>query len=189
MRRGEIIKNILENLEAGISDSIDLFEAILISGYGASYRTIDSNLTKIQLNHGISDTARERKKQNFYCLLSKLKKEGFVEKNESNYTLTRLGRWKLKQLSLYLPFKTSYKQEKDSSFKIIIFDIPEKKRYKRDWLRSVLTELGFQKLQRSVWAGKKKVPEDFINDLKEFQLLEYIDIFAVTKTGTIKVIT
>ena len=67
-----------------------------------------------------------------------------------------------------------------------MFDIPEKEKWKRVWLREVLGLCGFKMLQRSVWAGKNKIPEEFLADLRNFNMLEYVHIFEVSKKGTLK---
>ncbi len=68
---------------------------------------------------------------------------------------------------------------------IIIFDIPEKERRKRDWMRSALRAMGFEKVQRSVWRGAVKVPQRFIEDLRELRIADYVEIFSVLKKGTL----
>src|SRR3989338_825438 len=69
---------------------------------------------------------------------------------------------------------------------IISFDIPEKFRRKRDWLREVIQNLGFKMVHKSVWVGNIKLPEQLIFDLERVNILEFIEIFEVTKTGTLK---
>ena len=69
---------------------------------------------------------------------------------------------------------------------IVSFDVPERRRHWRDWLRFQLASLGLQKLQLSVWIGKVKLPEEFLEDLKKFQLLTYVHILSVGKKGTLK---
>ena len=45
------------------------------------------------------------------------------------------------------------KQKKwDGKWRVIIFDIPENRRIKRDLFRSKLKEMGFRQLQKSVWV-------------------------------------
>ena len=69
---------------------------------------------------------------------------------------------------------------------IVSFDVPEKEKRKRGWLRSTLKNLGFRMLQKSVWIGKVKIPEAYLEDLKRLRLLSYIEIFAISKRGTIR---
>jgi len=45
--------------------------------------------------------------------------------------------------------------------------------------------LGFTMLQKSLWIGSNKIPEEFIEDLKEWKIIEYVHIFEVTKKGTL----
>lgn len=52
----------------------------------------------------------------------------------------------------------------DGKWRVIIWDIPEKRRNTRDLLRHQLKQLGFEKVQNSVWASKK----DCIKLLKEY---------------------
>lgn len=83
------------------------------------------------------------------------------------WSITRKGLEKLKILKKKNR-KTliNYSKEKSDKLIIVIFDIPEKERHKRNWLRSVLVSLDFKFLQESVWIGKTKIPEEFLNDLR-----------------------
>ena len=52
----------------------------------------------------------------------------------------------------------------DGGWRIIFFDIPEKDRKHRDYLRKVLKLVGFKEFQRSIWAYPYPVP-NFLKDL------------------------
>lgn len=52
----------------------------------------------------------------------------------------------------------------DGGWRIIFFDIPEKDRKYRDYLRKVLKLVGFKEFQRSIWAYPYPVP-GFLKDL------------------------
>ena len=69
---------------------------------------------------------------------------------------------------------------------IIAFDVPEREREKRRWLRLALISLGFQKVQQSVWAGNIRIPAEFIEDMKENAILSYVHIFSVAQSGTLE---
>jgi len=133
----------------------------------------------------------ERQKHNLYSLLQRLEKQGLVKKNKKDnktfWGITAIGRKKLEKFKsiFHLP-KRNYKKEKDDGFNIMIFDIPEKQRFKRLWLRSQLLSIDFSLLQKSVWIGKNKLPEEFLSDLDYLGLMDFIHIFKVNKTGTIK---
>jgi DNA-binding PadR family transcriptional regulator len=131
-------------------------------------------------------------KENLYKLLYQLKKQGFIKKEgdgkNGRWIITALGKQRFEKLKnmVRMP-KINYQKEKDEGLNIIIFDIPEKYRKKRDWLRRCLSALEFTMLQKSVWTGKNKLPEEFLKDLEELNLIDFIHIFKVSKTGTLKI--
>jgi DNA-binding transcriptional regulator PaaX len=139
---------------------------------------------------------QKEERQRFYNLLYQLKKQGFVEKKSKG----KNGFWKLTFRGLqYLKNLKHKKRQNPVAFlkpedvikkdylKVIVFDIPEKKRKERRWLRQTLTNFNFSILQKSVWIGETQLPENFFHALKELDLLSYIHIFAVNKekTGTL----
>lgn len=133
-----------------------------------------------------------KEKQRFRTMMSRLKKDGLLElSNESPLpTITGKGISLLKLLigseKEVLPQKQKYQKQEDKKVIFVAFDIPEKMKRQRAWLRGVLTYLGFFMLQKSIWYGSVKIPTDFINDLKDLSLVEFIEIFSVDKTGTIE---
>ncbi|MDP3015157.1 MAG: hypothetical protein Q8N28_01965 [bacterium] len=133
----------------------------------------------------------EKEKHKFYSLLSKLKRQGFIKKNKKGgkvfWKITPLGEKRFEKLKNFLRFpKFKHKKEKDDGINIITFDIPEKHKTKRDWLRHTLSSLDFIILQKSVWIGKNKIPEEFLKALAELDLMNFIHILKISKTGTIK---
>ena len=134
----------------------------------------------------------EKQKHRFYSLVYQLKKQGFIEKkrekNKTYWLITTLGKKRLDNSNNKLSSlpKIIYKKEKDDSFNIVAFDIPEKKRFKRDWLRKKLLSLDFTMLQKSVWLGKNKLPEEFLKDLNDLELMNFVHIFKISKSGTLK---
>ncbi len=120
--------------------------------------------------------------------ISRLKKQGFIARGKF-WRLTEKGKEKLRQFMARLknrPAPRSYKPNREMGITIVSYDIPVKENYWRDWLRSALKNLEFKMLQESVWIGECALPKDFIKDLKEFRIFKYLEIFAVTRTGTIK---
>ncbi len=180
-----LTERILEHLLGAAEDSIYLFAAIVDSPYGSSRRQIERRAW--ELREGASRSSDfNRQRRNFYTLLSKLKKDGLIGQRKSKWTITKKGKEKYKFIIQRLPFRKKYKKEADLTFKLVIFDIPEKERGKRQWLRERLRELGFKMIQKSVWSGKVKLPEEFLEDLKTLNLLDYVDILAITKTGSLR---
>ena len=138
-----------------------------------------------------NEPSTEKTKNNFYSLLSRLKRQGFVERKRKGsktfWKITPKGEKRLEKLkNIFKAPRLFYKQEKDGGLNIVVFDIPEKHRAKRNWLRSNLLSLDFIMLQKSVWIGKNKLPEEFLKALAELDLIEFVHIVKVSKTGTIK---
>ena len=69
---------------------------------------------------------------------------------------------------------------------MIAYDIPAEKNEMRQWLRFALLALGFTILQKSVWVGKKVIPESFMRDLRARKMLSYVHILEVRKSGTLR---
>lgn len=96
---------------------------------------------------------RQLNKSALASALKRLRENGFVElisDKELTLRLTDKGRSKA------LWTKMKLEEEKwDGKWRLVIWDIPEKRRKARDLLRHQLKQLGFEKIQNSVWASKK----------------------------------
>ena len=118
-----------------------------------------------------------------------------MESNNKNgkkfFSITPRGKKKLDILLLrktqVLP-RINYNvvPEEKNNLLIVAFDIPEKERRKRDWLRSSLRHLGLKMIQKSVWIGKIKLPDDFIKDIGVLNLAQFVHIFEVGKEGSLR---
>ncbi len=112
---------------------------------------------------------KHKKKYNLkYYLIQKaqkLIKDGFIKieiKNEKQFLLlTKKGERKL----LYYQITKKKKQKWDSRWRVVIFDVWENTRYKRNLLRNEIKDFGFIQLQRSVWIYPYECA-DFIELLK-----------------------
>ncbi|MFH1161749.1 MAG: hypothetical protein V1696_00505 [Candidatus Jorgensenbacteria bacterium] len=191
MRHGEAIPKILEILQAGAEASAGLFDAFT-SGYGASYRKF-SRMAQSGPARFKTDWAESyREHQKFYTLLNKLKRDGLVvnegKQRAAIWKITERGVAKLKQRKKRVHLISTppvYGGGKGEKLYVISYDIPERERHKRAWLRAALLSLGFSPLQESVWVGKRLIPEDFIHDLREWDIVRYVHIFEVSKSGTL----
>ena len=75
----------------------------------------------------------------------------FIEKEGKKYLkLTEKGKLKLMTFKKY-NFEFKKPKKWDKKWRIVIFDIPQIKRHQRDKLRFTLKQVGFVKLQHSVW--------------------------------------
>lgn len=135
-----------------------------------------------------SKDSRIPKNQTLYTTLYRLKKRGFIENQGGIWHITKNGKNYLKS-KLSINFKHHIKylnRPKDMKYKIlIIFDIPEKYRKMRDWLRIELISLGFNSVQKSVWLGPSPLPQGFIYFLKGTGLLRFIKFLKVKEEDLI----
>lgn len=190
--KGDFIIKILEAIGDLTVNTTDLLGAFLSSGYGASSGKLDYEISKRQSERAAANFQR-RIKQDYYSLIYRLKKDGLIKEeiknNKKFFGITRNGRkkliWLKKRKKKELP-KNAYCKEAGDKFIIVIFDIPEKEKRKREWLRAVLIRLELKMLQKSVWAGKIKLPKEFLDDLLKIKIIDYVEIFEISKTGSLK---
>lgn len=189
--KGETRIKILEFLEAAYQ-ALDDVIFIFSQPYGTSYSRMEYLLEKHYSQKGAQKINRQIKKH-FNDLLYHLKKDGLVTQNQKgNKTvlkITQKGKDVLEKFRAkpkeFFP-SSKYEAREEKIFKIVIFDIPERERGKRQWLRSALANLNFAMLQKSVWAGKAKLPQAFLEDLNRMNILHCVEIFAISKTGSLK---
>ena len=197
-KKGDILFKILETIGGLTVGMVDLFDVFLSAGYGASYGKLQYELSKKRGERERKSLEREiqkEAKQKYYNLIYKLKTSGLIEENKKDnkklFILTKKGKEKLFSLKENNKNKLSdisYSRLKEGSdkFVIVIFDIPEQERKKRGWLRAVLDNLGLKMVQKSVWVGKVKIPKEFLDDLFKLGLIDFIEIFEISKTGSLK---
>ena len=124
------------------------------------------------------------KKQNFVKSLKILKRDrlvGFKEKGDLvSITITDRGRKKLLEYNLD-ELKIKIPKKWDGIWRIVTFDIPEKKRPARDALRSQLKELGFYQLHKSVFIHPYPCLSEiqFIEEI--FQIGPFINFIEAIK--------
>jgi DNA-binding transcriptional regulator PaaX len=185
--RGDITLKLLSGIAEGGRTLEDLF-VIFTSPYGSSFGKIDRRLQQSRtLRRRREDTLR-KEQRSFENTLYRLRRDGLVDRS-GKPQITALGRRTLRDLKglkrATLPSPT-YHPTAAATLKIIIFDIPEQERRKRNWLNAALQNLKFRRLQKSVFIGKQNIPEQFLADLERLRLLPYVEIFAVSKTGSLR---
>jgi DNA-binding transcriptional regulator PaaX len=175
---------VLEELGESALTVASLIIGMHRAGYGASLRKISSEQkqTESDLRYELIGYAERRR---FYTLLSKLKKDGLVKISNHQWSLTDRGRKRIADRKEGIGERETYETESDGIFKIISFDIPEDRRKDRDRLRYLLRSLDFTMIQKSVWAGYNKIPEEMVINLQKSGIMKYLDVFAVSRTGTI----
>lgn len=176
---------ITKGLKATIPYAI-IAALVVLDGPGMAnvlYRTVKQELSK----RDKANAKRELHEATFRTMLTRLKKQGLIE-NPSR------GIWRAtkKAMGIY-----SAANEKDAAYRkflvehgekrdtIVIFDVPKKKGKARNYLRTELMALGYELLQKSVWIGGGPLPAEFMEYLKEKELVSTVHIFTIHKRGTI----
>ncbi len=120
---------------------------------------------------------KERNKRDFRQMVYYLKKKGYIEASQEKALLiTAKGSEKVLKIRLQ---DTPRKQRKDGKWIMVMFDIPEKKRFRRDLLREFLMFMGYQKLQHSVWICPYEVFQETEALVKEYNLESYVKMFLL----------
>src|SRR3989344_3978471 len=192
--KGEITLRILESFGEVAMGMADLFEGFLAAGYGASIGKIEFETSK-RRSARMRREAAQQESRRYQKILYKLKKDGLLIeqiKNKSRiFSLTSRGKEKLIKLRERLRGKSSrpireYKKESSSTLTVVIFDIPEVRKKRREWLRAALSHLGMRLIQKSVWMGRVKIPRELINYLRNLNILEHVEIFEVVRAGSLQ---
>lgn len=185
---------ILEVLGKTAIGTVDLLDFIFSGAARMSKKDFRELNIRMRKRHESFDLEiiQLEEKQKFYNLLYKLQKENLVkkEKDRSNKSIWKITIKGLKKLKTRLENKknnlpTKYKIKQSHFQKVVIFDVPEIDKEKRSWLRSVLNNLGFKMLQKSVWIGKSELPIEFLENLKKLKMLSCVKVFSIMNSGNI----
>lgn len=187
-----MVEKILDVLQDRAEITANLLDIVLAGPSGAGY---EANRMMRRGPRSFKNNWADmyRKRRVFQSTLTRLRQQGFIVHRErggkKRWGITKTGFEKLRLLEKKKkdPFSSAhvcYDGKREPGIVIITFDVPEKEKRKRQWLRECLRLLQFRKLQKSVWTGTQGVPEDFVYALRERKMLDYVHILAVSKKGT-----
>lgn len=189
--KGIVTFTILESLREGPGFFSDLFTAYLSAGYGASFGKLEYERRKAEdrrLKRKIEREEENQKKEQCRKMIYYLTQSGLIVKKNDIFKITKKGKEKQKKLKekLLKSLPTiDYPRIKSNKFILISFDVPEKERRKRAWLRDVLKYFDFQMVHQSAWVGFTAIPEEFIEDLSRIGLADKVEIIEVASKGTL----
>lgn len=111
---------------------------------------------------------------NYYNSLNRLQRKGLIRKKGDIYRLTSQGEKEafFSKTKIYQCNQDTH-EEWDGKWRIILFDIPEKKRRYRDELRAMIKAVGFKEFQKSIWVYPYKVPQFLKEILFEEGIKQY----------------
>ena len=119
--------------------------------------------------------------KNFAQFVHYLAKKGFInyvdKNNERFIKLTQKGQLEALLAKARLP--PEYKADWDGRWRLIIFDIPEESRDKRNLFRELLKRNSFVKLQASVFISPYALNREAIIYLRQSGLMKYIRILLI----------
>lgn len=165
---------------------MSLIQEILytVSNYPGGYRTIYNIIYDSQPP---GEEAKKSKENILRATLSRMKKDGLLKNKDRKWSVTPEGDELLKgrnsDIKRFFPTAKGLAQKLQRNL-IVIFDIPEKKKRYREWLRSELVGFGFTLIQKSVWLGPA-LPKEFVEYLSEIGLLKHIRFFRASEKDLI----
>lgn len=153
-----------------------------LSNYPGGYRIIYDILYD-----GLPPGKRKKfSERTLSATLSRMKSKGLVSRAKNEWQITPEGRDYLntggKAMRVFPYHRIDFLNRPKKL--IIIFDIPEKRRKYRDWLRLELISLGFEMIQKSVWFGPE-LPKEFLAYLDEVGILKYLRFFRAKEEDLI----
>lgn len=146
-KKGEVQKLILETIKLAGILSIGL---------------VAPNVIKAM--HELGIISRKRQDEIVRSSASKLVTKGWLKFNGKYYELAKEGEKRLRYFELS-GHKLPRQKRWDRKWRVIIFDIPEKKKTVRDQIRKLFISAGLMRLQDSVWVYPYDC-EDIIGLLK-----------------------
>ena len=106
-------------------------------------------------------------KKKYRDLLNRLDREGYIQRvlidGQVHFRITSTGR---KQLVKSYPALSLANKPWDGFWRMVVFDVPERKRQLRDLLRRHLKKLGFGRLQGSVYISPYDHGKSFLDFLQ-----------------------
>jgi len=123
---------------------------------------------------------RSQARTNFSQFIQNLQNRGYIQvkalKGTRGVILTLKGAERVLRAKLK---STKKKRRKDNKWIMVIFDIPEKQRRTRELFRSALINLGYQKLQQSVWVCPYDVHKETEEAIRAYRSIPYVKLFII----------
>ncbi len=120
-----------------------------------------------QLYEKFADRANKKK---IYDTMFRLTTQGVVNLNNDRYEISDEANILLHTIA----------KERDGVWKMVIFDIPEKKRQVRNVIRAKLVSLGFQRWQNSIWISPYTMAPEIEEELNELAKHYFIRLIKTT---------
>jgi len=126
---------------------------------------------------------KKYKRESVKVALSRLHKKGYINNSASGWSMSKKGIERLRETRLLSYISSPFKKDSATSM-IISFDIPEKDRRIRHWLRNQLKIFGYKMLQQSLWLGPSPLPLSFLKRLEDLKIRKNVKTFKITKSNS-----
>ncbi len=133
---------------------------------------------------GVSNAWKDINRNRLYCIVREFYNERLIDYKEDKngnvkIVLTKDGKQKalkfeFDEMEIKKPVKW------DKKWRIVIFDIPEKKKKAREALRRKLKGLGFQELQKSVFVYPFECEDEIDFIVEVFEIRSYVRFIRAT---------
>lgn len=121
------------------------------------------------------------KKHKFNHLIWRTLKAGYIEKVEKEGKIyIRITSQGAKMTQRDFPLLHLQNKTWDSKWRIVMFDVAEIQKRKRDYLREKLKELGFGMLQESVFITPHDIIKDFSEYIESIGLRDSVDVLEAS---------
>ncbi|MEK7542220.1 MAG: hypothetical protein AAB524_00790 [Patescibacteria group bacterium] len=154
------------------------------TGYhGKSPYFLINQMRELMGDNWPSHEIEQRRK--FSQALWQLKKSRLIilnQKEDGTFVveLSEKGKRKVKEFQ-FAELKMRIPKKWDGKWRIVIFDIPNKRNQGREALRSKIKELDFYQLQKSVWVFPYPCEQEIEFIVEFFHLYPYVQIIEATK--------
>lgn len=123
------------------------------------------------------------KKSELARTVKRLRVSGLIELTEGDEIILKLTDSGMNR-ALWAKMKM-IDEKWDGYWRMVIWDIPEKRRATRDLLRMKLKQLGFQRWQKSVWASKKNCTDILRKFIKEVGIDDWVMVIESKNVGDV----
>ena len=117
-----------------------------------------------------------------YTGFKNLEKRGIIKRSGSKYKFTKIGKnWLERSQVKYFRLQN---KKWDGNWRVVIFDIPQEFRRKRNILRRRLRLWGFHMLQKSVFALPYSCEEELEYLCSQLKVSDYVDVIVAKHIGS-----
>lgn len=113
---------------------------------------------------------------NLQKTLHRLEAKGLIKKTKNGRAITPIGKKLVKKFKKEIDSLSKW----DGKWRLITFDVPEKKKNDREWIRYVLKNNGFKPMHKSVFIGKHALPARVYGEIYERKLVDYVRFLTVS---------